>query len=252
VQDRGKRSRLSSPSAPRNSSTSLRRLRILLGGGVIASDEGGVGGVGTSPPAGVAAAEAATSRGVPSVLAPTVVAACLHRRRRRCLAPVVAAANDAGRLHVTVMTCVPAVWLNTTSALRPLTRHRSYNAEKSAMEIAGCDVEQAGSSTLPLTTLAHVAVGETREVGGQEESLDSWHPACPARLPATPEEGEAEWRGAWQADRRTAGLLRPPAPFGGGGGSRKQGGGQSEGEENLPRPGLAADSARVSSGLGQG
>ncbi len=100
MQDRGERSRSSSPSAPRNSSTSLRRIRILLGGGVIASGEGGVGGVGTSPPAGAAIAEAATSRGVPSVLAPTVVAACLRRRRRRrqCLAPVVAEANDAGRL----------------------------------------------------------------------------------------------------------------------------------------------------------
>jgi hypothetical protein len=103
-------------------------------------------------------------------------------------------------------------------------------------------VEQAGSSTLLLTTLPHVAVGETREVGGREESLDSWHPACPACSPATPEEREAEWRGAWRADRSTAGLFCPPAPFGGGGGgSRKQGGGQSEGEENLPRPVLAAD-----------
>jgi hypothetical protein len=108
VQDRAERSRSSSPSAPRNSSTSLRRLRILLRGGVIASGEGGVGGVGAFPLAVVAIAEAATSRGVPSVQAPTVVAARLGRRRRRRLTPVVAAANDAGRLHVTVMTCVPA------------------------------------------------------------------------------------------------------------------------------------------------
>jgi hypothetical protein len=82
VQDRGERSKSSSPSAPRNSSTSLHRLRILLGGSVIASGEGGVGGVGTSPPAGAATAEAATSRGVPSVLAPRVVAACIRRRLR--------------------------------------------------------------------------------------------------------------------------------------------------------------------------
>jgi hypothetical protein len=105
---------------------------------------------------------------------------------------VVATANDAGRLHVTVMNCVPAEWLNTKRAFRPLARHRSYSAEKSAVETAGCDLEQAGSSTLPLTTLAHVAVGETREVGGREEALDSWHPACPASSPANPEEGEAE------------------------------------------------------------
>jgi hypothetical protein len=108
------------------------------------------------------------------------------------------------------------------------------------MEIAGCVMEQAGSPTLPLTMLVHMAVGEPSEVEGREETLDSWHPACPACSPATPEEGEAEWRGAWQADC-TASLLRPPTPLGGGGGSRKQGRGQSEGEENLPRPGLAAD-----------
>jgi hypothetical protein len=83
VQDRGERSRSSSPSAPRNSSTSLRRLRIRLGGGVMASGEVGVGGVGAFPPAVAAVAEAATSRGVPSVQAPTVVAARLRRRRQR-------------------------------------------------------------------------------------------------------------------------------------------------------------------------
>ncbi len=141
---------------------------------------------------------------------------------------------------MTVMICVPAAWLKTTRAFKPLARHRSYNAEKSAMETAGCVVEQAGSPTLPLTTLTNVAVGEPGDVEGREETLASWQPACPARSPATPEEGKAEWHGACQADR-TAGLLRPPTPLGGGGGSRKQGGGQSEGEENLPRPGLAAD-----------
>ncbi len=129
---------------------------------------------------------------------------------------MVAVAEDAGRLHVTVMICVLAAWLKTTRAFKPLARHRSYNAEKSAMETAGCVVEQAGSPTLPLTTLAHVAVGEPSEVEGREETLDSSHPACPAHSPATPEEGEVEWRGAWQADR-TAGLLRPPTPLGGGG-----------------------------------
>ncbi len=104
VQDRGERIRLSSPSAPRNSSSSLRRLRILLGGGLIASGEGGVGGVGGFPPAEAAVAEAAVSVEIPSVQAPTVVAARLRRRRRRRrLAPVVAAAEDAGMLHVRVM-----------------------------------------------------------------------------------------------------------------------------------------------------
>jgi hypothetical protein len=71
---------------------------------------------------------------------------------------------------------------------------------------------------LPLATLAHVAVGKPSEVEGREEALVSWQPACPACSPATPEEGEAEWRGAWRAGR-TAGLLRPPAPLGGGEGA---------------------------------
>jgi hypothetical protein len=69
-------------------------------------------------------------------------------------------------LHVTVMICKPAAWLNTTRAFKPLARQRSYNAVKSALETVGCSLEQAGSSMLPLTTLAHVAVGETREVAG--------------------------------------------------------------------------------------
>jgi hypothetical protein len=71
--------------------------------------------------------------------------------------------------------------------------------------------------------------------------LDSWHPACPACSPATPEEREAECRGAWRADRSTAGLFCPPAPFGGGGGAAGSRAGVRAKEENLPRPGLAAD-----------
>jgi hypothetical protein len=64
----------------------------------MASGKVGMGGVGAFPPAGAAVAEAASSRGVPSVQAPTVVAACLRRRRRQQrrrrwrLTPVVAAA----------------------------------------------------------------------------------------------------------------------------------------------------------------
>ncbi len=54
-------------------------------------------------------------------------------------------------------------------------------------------VGQAGPSALahapPLTTLAHVEVGETREVGGRGDVSVSWHPAGPAGKPATPEEG---------------------------------------------------------------
>jgi hypothetical protein len=86
---------------------------------------------------------------------------------------VAAVAEDVGRLHVTVMTCIPAAWLNTTRAFKPLARQRSYSAVKSAVETAGCSLKQAGSSTLPLTTLAHVAVGKTREVAGGEGALNS-------------------------------------------------------------------------------
>jgi hypothetical protein len=93
------------------------------------------------------------------------------------------------------MTCTPVAWLNTMRALNPLARQRLYDAEKSVVETAGGVSKQAGSSTLwhllPLTTLAHVAVGETMEVGGQGEALDSWHTASPAGSPTTPEEGEA-------------------------------------------------------------
>jgi hypothetical protein len=60
-----------------------------------------------------------------------------------------------------------------------------------------------------------VVVGKLSEVERREGTLVSWHPACPARSPATPEEGEAEWRGAWRVGR-TAGMLRPPSPLGGG------------------------------------
>jgi hypothetical protein len=84
-------------------------------------------------------------------------------------------------------------------------------------------------------------MGKPSEVEGREKTLVSWHPACPARSPATPEEGEAEWRGVWRADC-TAGLLRPPAPLGGGGGQQVAGGeSERRREENLPRPGLAAN-----------
>jgi hypothetical protein len=207
MQDGGERRRSPSPSTSRNNSTSLRRLRVLLAGGVVTSGEDGVG---TSPD-GAATAEAAVYvEGAPSVLLPTVVAARPRRRRRqrrrRHLTTVAAVAEGVGRLHVTVMTCNPAAWLNTTCAFKPLARQRSYSAVKSALETVGCSLEQAGSSMLPLTTLAHMAVGETREVAGRKGPLISWHPAGPAGSPATPVEGEAEWRGAWRADRRAAGL----------------------------------------------
>jgi hypothetical protein len=82
---------------------------------------------------------------------------------------------------------------------------------------AGCVVGQAGppapAHTSPLTMLTHVAVGETREVGGRGGAYNGWHPAGPAGSPATPEEGEAGR--AWRVDRHPADLLHPPSPGGG-------------------------------------
>ncbi len=64
--------------------------------------------------------------------------------------------------------------LKSTRALNPLAIQHSYSAEKSAVETAGCGVGQTGPSMLahtpPLTTLAHMAVGETREIRGRGET----------------------------------------------------------------------------------
>ncbi len=140
------------------------------------------------------------------------------RRRRRRLFPAVAA-DVAGseRKHVRVTVCRPAAWLKDTRALKPLSKHRPFNSEKSAAVTGGGGLKRAGSPRLgptpPLNTPAHV--GEAREVGGGEV-FTGWGLACPAGSPATPEEGEAAWRGARRVDR-TAAILRPPTPEGGGG-----------------------------------
>jgi hypothetical protein len=146
-----------------------------------------------------------------------------------------------GRLQEMVTTWRPAAWLKTMRAFRPLARQCSNSAENSAVETVSCGVGQAGPSTFthtpPLTTLAHVAVGETRQVGVRGEVYDGWQPAGPAGLPATPEEGEAGR--AWRVDCHPAGLLHPPSPAGGG--DSWQGRRQSAVGELLTRRGLAAN-----------
>ncbi len=89
--------------------------------------------------AGVAAAGAAVAvvrEG--SELAPTIVAALprrqRRRRRRRRFTAVAALMTFVGRLQETVTIWRPAAWPNTTRALRPLAKQRSYSAEKSAVE----------------------------------------------------------------------------------------------------------------------
>jgi hypothetical protein len=139
-----------------------------------------------------------------------------------------------GRLQERVAIWSPAMWLKITRVLKPLAKKRSYSDWKSAVDTAG--VGQAGPSTLadapPLTTFAHVAVGETWEVGRQGGVCVSWHPAGPVGKPATREEGEA-WR-AWRVDRHLAELLPSPSPAGGGGGDNWRGGRQSVGRAPSP------------------
>jgi hypothetical protein len=164
----------------------------------------------------------------------------VRRRRRRRLFPAVAAdVEGSERKHVRVTVCRPAAWLKDTQAFKPFSKHLPYNTEKSAAQTGGSGLEKAGSPTLeptpPLTTPAHV--GETREVGGGE-GFTGWGLACPAGSPATPEEGEAAWRGASRDDRPAA-ILHPPTPEGGG---RQMAGPVTVWrEEVLPRRGLAAN-----------
>ncbi len=176
-----------------NSSNSLRRFLVFLAGGDVTSGDrevaGGLGGEGAGdgvqafPLSGVATAGPGIALvwaemigdGWRAGLAPSVRVARPRRqrqwRRRRRLAAVATAVMDGrGKLQVTVVTCVSAAWLKIMQVLSLLARQRSYNAEKSAVEIAARVLVQAGCSTLsrttPLTTLAHVVVGEIWEVGG--------------------------------------------------------------------------------------
>jgi hypothetical protein len=90
-----------------------------------------------------------------------------------------------------VRTWTPAAWLITMRAFSPLAMQRSYNAVKSAAVMTGGVLGQVESSlrvfTSPLTMLANVGPGKAE---GQGEGWVSWHPACPARLPASPEVGK--------------------------------------------------------------
>jgi hypothetical protein len=143
VHDRGERRSSPSPSKPRNSSTSLRRLLLFLfGGGVrISGDEAGgtscwglgdvgVGGAGLGvealSPAGVSAATVAVvdERSVP-VLAVVAVRLRCQRRRRRRFPAVVVDEEAVGRLQDTVNTCRPEAWQNVRRALKPLAKQHS-------------------------------------------------------------------------------------------------------------------------------
>jgi hypothetical protein len=122
-------------------------------------------------------------------------------------------------------------------AFKPLAKQHSYSAQKSAVETAG--LGQTGPSMLahtpPLTTLAHVAVGETREVGGRGEVCDSWQPAGPAGKPATPEEGRWGRHGGLTAIWL---VCCTPCPQRGGGGETVGGAGvRMQEESSLPDEG---------------
>jgi hypothetical protein len=122
-----------------------------------------------------------------------------------------------------------------------MARHHAYSAEKSAVETAGSGLKQAGSSTPPLTMLTHMAVGETREVGGEKKSWTAG--TQPARLAHLLPQRRGRRSGVGRG-RLTAGLLIccvccAPHP-------RLEGGGETgsragvRGGENLTRRMLTA------------
>jgi hypothetical protein len=168
------------------------------------------------------------------------------RRRFSAMAILVA----VGRLQDRVILWIPAAWLNIRRAFKPLARQRSYSAEKSALETAGCGVGPAGAGCVvgqagspapapsPLTMLAHVAVGETREVGGRVTA--GTQPARQARLPPQ-RRGRRGRRGRLTAIQLICCTPRP-----------RRGGRQSAGVELLTRQGLAANLTRVGSELDKG
>jgi hypothetical protein len=84
-------------------------------------------------------------------------------RQRRLLAAAVEPAGT-GKVHDSDKVWQPAAWLKMTRAFRPLARHRSYSAVKSAAETAGCCSGRmffTAHAPSPLATLAHVgAPGE--------------------------------------------------------------------------------------------
>jgi hypothetical protein len=146
----------------------------------------------------------------------------------------------AGRWQVTVRVCHPATLLKATRAFNLLAKQCSYSAVKSAADTAGCCLGQVVSPAcdprVPLAKSAHV--GEPGEVEGWGVGRVSWREAGQAGWPATPQVGEARWRGpGWV----TVLLWSLPRPQHGGGGGRWQVKRQCKGEENLPRRGLAAD-----------
>ncbi len=60
--------------------------------------------------------------------------------------------TDVGRLQETVAIWIPATWLKTTRALRPLAKQRSYSAVKSAVVTAGVGQTGPGHSSTRATS----------------------------------------------------------------------------------------------------
>jgi hypothetical protein len=141
-------------------------------------------------------------------------------------------------VQVTVRTLIPAAWLITMQAFSPPAMQRLFSAVKSAALMAGDGLGQVESSprefTSPLTMLAHVGPGEPGE------GWVSWHPACPAGSPASPEVEEARWQGPGGL---TTLLLHYSDPLPQQGGrDRWQGVHQVAGGEDLSQRLLTADS----------
>jgi hypothetical protein len=181
MQNRGERRSSSSPSNPHNNSTSLRRLLVLLAIGVMTSGDDGWGCDDRGGHAVCTDAYSGDCTFMPWTVTTTAAAPPSSGGSRGWCWQ---AASDGDELNTSGMAMQCIVY--TMRAIRPLTRHRSYSAEKSTVETAGCGVKHAGSSTLahmpPLTMLAHVA-GKTGGRGAEKKRLAAGNqPAQLARL----------------------------------------------------------------------
>jgi hypothetical protein len=130
-----------------------------------------------------------------------------QRWRRRRLPVAAEVSAGAEKLHETVKVCRPSAWLNTTRAFKPLARHRSYSAVKSAAMTAGCcEGREEFNARAFSSNHAGPRGGAWRDIGaGMGQLAISRH----SRV------REARWRGAQQGDR-TASCIPPPAPARGG------------------------------------
>jgi hypothetical protein len=151
---------LFSSQSRRSSASFLHFLSFFRGGGTLSGDCTSVACWGVGPAVGAAVGDVTRSRNPGAAVA---ALPCLRRRRWRRRRFPAAAVNSAGagKVHDIDSVWRPSTWLKTSGAFRPLAKHLSYSAVKSAAVTAGCCCRHVFSSTddpSPLTTLAHVGV----------------------------------------------------------------------------------------------